>query len=66
MVDDPSATDGTPEAGDVADYVATMSRGLATMAKQARLPILAYILEMATVEAESSSPQLRKNGQGHN
>lgn len=58
-MDDSSASDGTPEARDVADYVATMSRGLAAMAKQARLPILAYILDMATVEAESSSPPQR-------
>jgi hypothetical protein len=45
-----------PESGDqteVASYVATMSDGLAVMARRHGLETLGYLLEMAQLEAEN-------------
>ena len=47
----------------VASYVATMSADLATMARRTGLETLGYLLEMARLEAESSSRNgARPNG----
>ncbi len=54
-----------PTAGDpddwaaVANYVATLSADLATMARRTGLETLGYLLEMVRLEAESAS---RDNG----
>jgi hypothetical protein len=56
-----AAEDGaTPvrNASETAHYVAQLSGELATMARSARLDVLAYFLEMAKLEAESA----RRNG----
>lgn len=55
MGDATEGTGGASDPRDVANYVAALSRDLAALAKGARLPVLAYFLEMATAEAESSA-----------
>ena len=40
---------------DVADYIADLSKELAVMARGARMDLLAYLLEMACVEAKARS-----------
>jgi hypothetical protein len=42
----------------VASYVASLSAGLATMARGTRLETLDYLLEMVRLEAESSARQI--------
>jgi hypothetical protein len=61
-------TDGIPERaakrekGDTADYIADLCRDLARMARSERFDTLAYLLDMACLEAESAGQQYRPNG----
>ena len=48
----------------VANYVATMSADLATMARRSGLDTLGYLLEMVRLEAENLTRH-RQNGGGH-
>ena len=48
----------------VANYVATMSADLATMARRSGLDTLGYLLEMVRLEAENVTRH-RQNGGGH-
>jgi hypothetical protein len=58
MANHPTA--GEPdERAAVANYVATLSADLATMARRTGLETLGYLLEMVRLEAESAS---RDNG----
>jgi hypothetical protein len=45
---------------DVANYVATLTADLASIARQNGLDTLGYILDMARLEAENSIRQRRK------
>lgn len=67
MKDSPFNEDASPEPSEVARYVAALSRDLATLAKRARMPVLAYFLEMAREEAEMNvdGPSRRPNGPHH-
>lgn len=61
-------SDGVPERaakrekGDAADYIADLCRDLARMARSERFDTLAYLLDMACLEAESVGQQYRPNG----
>jgi hypothetical protein len=46
----------------VANYVATMTADLATMARQTGLDTLGYLLEMVRLEAESETRHGQKGG----
>jgi hypothetical protein len=46
---------GAPDAEDVATYLATLTGELAGMARRSRLPMLAYLLDMAQVEARMAA-----------
>jgi hypothetical protein len=46
----------------VANYVATMSADLATMARRTGLDTLGYLLEMVRLEAESETRHTRNGG----
>ena len=67
MTDSSFREDANPDPSDVARYVAALSRDLAAMAKRARMPVLAYFLEMAREEAEMNmeGPIERPNGPRH-
>ena len=45
----------------VADYIAALSKELATMARGARMDLLAYLLEMAADEAKARSLEEPEN-----
>ena len=40
---------------DIADYIADLSKEMALMARAARMDTLAYILEIASIEAKTQS-----------
>ena len=58
---DQTASGETGNRTEVANYVATLSADLATMARQSGLDTLGYLLEMVRLEAESETRH-RKNG----
>jgi len=61
---DPTSTAESANSTVVANYVATMSADLATMARRSGLDTLGYLLEMVRLEAENVTRH-RQNGGGH-
>jgi hypothetical protein len=55
-----SGEPGNPKV--VADYVATMSADLATMARRSGLDTLGYLLEMVRLEAENVTRHKQNGG----
>jgi hypothetical protein len=53
-----AAASGIDYVAGVADYIANMSAELATLASGADLETLAYLLNLARLEAESHTPKL--------
>ena len=60
---DQTASGETGKRTEVANYVATLSADLATMARRSGLDTLGYLLEMVRLEAESKT-QHSQNGGG--
>jgi hypothetical protein len=58
---DQAASGETGNRTEVANYVATLSADLATMARRSGLDTLGYLLEMVRLEAESETRH-RQNG----
>ena len=52
---EPVLDDPGDQAGDVARYIADMTAQLASMARAARLDLLAYFLSMANAESEANA-----------
>ncbi|MGH6728469.1 MAG: hypothetical protein ACREB8_18295 [Pseudolabrys sp.] len=58
---DQASSGGNGNTAMVANYVATLSADLATMARQSGLDTLGYLLEMVRLEAENVT-QHKQNG----
>jgi hypothetical protein len=59
---DQTASGGSGDRTVVADYVATMSGDLATMARRSGLVTLGYLLEMVRLEAENVTGHKQNRG----
>jgi hypothetical protein len=59
---DQTASDETGNRKEVANYVATLSADLATMARRSGLDTLGYLLEMVRLEAESETRHSQNGG----
>jgi len=59
---DQTASGDTGNRTVVANYVATMSADLATMARRSGLDTLVYLLEMVRLEAENVNRQTHNGG----
>ena len=49
----------------IADYIADMTRELSVMARNSRMDLLAYLLEMASEEAKSRSRDMNMHDLPH-